>query len=568
MSRTVGIDLGTTNSLVAIVENGRPQVLARADERLVPSVVGLTDDGRIIVGQAALNQYVLAPERTVRSIKRKMGSDERISLGDQDYSPEEISAFILKYLKSLAEDVLGDTVDRAVITVPAYFNETQRNATKRAGELAGIDVLRIINEPTAAALAYGIEKQADQFLLVYDLGGGTFDVSIIEQMGDVLEVRASHGNVHLGGDDFDERLAQRLLVHLNSEHRYDFKADRRAMARLSRSAEHAKIDLSDSPYARVAEEFLASYDDKIVHLNTEISRDEFEEMIDDLLRSTIDSIDKSLKDAQLNPQQIQRILLVGGSSRIPRIADLLRAHIGIEPAMEINPDEAVALGAAVQAAIINGQKVDAMLIDVSPHSLGIAVVTTMFGHIMPGMFRPIIHRNTTIPTMKSERFYTMTPDQDTVEIEIYQGESQVAAENSLLGKFLLTGIPPDPDPDKCREVIVEFNYNLDGMVEVAARDHQGAQREMLAVNAVTAKRKTSEPEVKRRFDQKLERDVKRALDSSARIVLSLDEAGDRKQVRKLRKARLALEAALEGENEKQVLERLNDLDELLYELEE
>ncbi|MGH9934746.1 MAG: Hsp70 family protein, partial [Blastocatellia bacterium] len=432
MSRTVGIDLGTTNSLVAIVEQGRPSVLSRGEERLVPSVVGLSDDGRMVVGQTALNQYVLAPERTVRSIKRKMGGDERVKLGDREYSPEEISAFVLRHLKTLAEEVLGDAVDAAVITVPAYFNDAQRQATKRAGELAGLEVPRIINEPTAAALAYGIEKQLNQFLMVYDLGGGTFDVSIIEQQGDVLEVRASHGNVHLGGDDFDERVLQHLIAHLSGEHRYDFKADRRAMARLVRAAERAKIALSDAPYARAAEEFLAQYDGQIAHLNTELGQRQFEEMIDDLLRSTLSSIDRALSDARLKPQEINRALLVGGSTRIPRVSELIEEHIGLQPSMEIDPDEAVALGASVQAAIISGEPVNAMLIDVAPHSLGIAVAEIVFDHLVPGAFRPIIRRNTTIPTTKAELFHTLSPHQDTVEIEVHQGESPVAKENTHL----------------------------------------------------------------------------------------------------------------------------------------
>lgn len=416
MSRTVGIDLGTTNSLVAVVENGRPRVLARGDERLVPSVVGLSDDGRIIVGQSALNQYVLAPERTIRSIKRKMGTEDKVSLGDREYLPEEISAFTLRHLKAMAEEVLGEPVSGAVITVPAYFSDAQRLATKRAGELAGLEVLRIINEPTAAALAYGIEQQADQFLMVYDLGGGTFDVSIIEQQGDVLEVRASHGNVHLGGDDFDERLLQHLLAALSSEHRYDFKADRRAMARLNRASESVKVALSSAPFARAAEEFLARYDGQIAHLDAEVARGEFETMIDDLLHSTLDSIDRAMKDAQLSADKINRVLLVGGSTRIPHVAEMIEDHLGLQPSMEINPDEAVALGAAVQAAIIAGEPVEAMLIDVSPHSLGIAVAQLMFDNIIPGVFKPIVRRNTTIPTTKSELFHTISPHQDTVEI--------------------------------------------------------------------------------------------------------------------------------------------------------
>src|SRR5215813_9391450 len=568
MSGTVGIDLGTTNSLVAIVEQGRPRVLSRSEERLVPSVVGLSDDGRIVVGQTALNQYVLAPERTVRSIKRKMGGDERVELGDREYSPEEISAFILRHLKTLAEEVLGDTVDAAVITVPAYFNDAQRQATKRAGELAGLEVLRIINEPTAAALAYGIEKQFHQFLMVYDLGGGTFDVSIIEQQGDVLEVRASHGNVHLGGDDFDERVLQHLVARLSSEHRYDFKADRRAMARLVRAAERAKIALSSAPYARAAEEFLAQYDGQIAHLNTELGQRQFEEMIDDLLRSTLSSIDRALGDARLKPQEINRALLVGGSTRIPRVSELIEEHIGLQPSMEINPDEAVALGASVQAAIIRGEPVNAMLIDVAPHSLGIAVAEVVFDQLVPGAFRPIIRRNTTIPTTKAELFHTISPRQDTVEIEVYQGESPVAKENSHLTSFKLTQIPPAPNPEEPREVIVEFSYNLNGIVEVTARDHIGERREMMTVSTTAGKRAASERETKTHFDPTLERDVKRALDAAVKLELQLEAEGQTKDAKRLREARHALEEAHEGENEKRVMDKLNELDEALYDLEQ
>ena len=568
MSETVGIDLGTTNSLVAVVEQGRPRVLARGEERLVPSVVGLSDEGRIVVGQMALNQYVIAPERTVRSIKRKMGGDERVSLGSREYSPEEISAFILRHLKTLAEEVLGEAVDAAVITVPAYFNDAQRQATKRAGELAGLEVLRIINEPTAAALAYGVEKQLHQFLMVYDLGGGTFDVSIIEQQGDVLEVRASHGNVHLGGDDFDDRVLQHLIARLSSEHRYDFKADRRAMARLARAAERAKIALSAAPYARAAEEFLAQYDGQIAHLDAELGRSRFEEMIDDLLLSTLDSIDRALGDAGLKPQEINRALLVGGSTRIPRVSELIEERIGLQPAMEINPDEAVALGAAVQAAIIRGEPVGAMLIDVAPHSLGIAVAEVSFNQLIPGAFRPIIRRNTTIPTTKAELFYTISPRQDTVEIEVYQGESPVAKENTHLTSFKLAEIPPAPNPDDPREVIVEFSYNLNGIVEVTARDHSGERREMMTVSTTAAKRAASEREMKTHFDPTLERDVRRGLDAAAKLELQLEADGKTKEAKRLRDARHALEEAHEGENEKRLMDKLNDLDDALYDLEQ
>ncbi|HKV42391.1 MAG TPA: Hsp70 family protein, partial [Blastocatellia bacterium] len=435
MSKSIGIDLGTTYSLIAVVEGGKPRILARKDQKLVPSVVGVNESGDIIVGTAALNQYVLAPERTVRSIKRRMGSEITVALGDRKFFPEEISAEILRYLKAMAEEVLGDRVDRAVITVPAYFSDGQRQATRRAGELAGIEVQRIINEPTAAALAYGLDRPVNQYLMVYDLGGGTFDVSIIEQQEEVLEVRASHGNVNLGGDDFDNRLRDRLLSQLSSDHPYDFSSDRRAMARLNRAAERAKIELSSAPYARVAEEFLARYDGHIANLDTAVEREEFESLIADLLQSTLRSVDKALEDAGLRVNQIDRVLLVGGSTRIPLVRELLQGYLGIEPSMEINPDEAVALGAAVQAAIINGEAIDAVLVDVSPHSLGIEVAAAVDGELIPGRFSPLIRRNTTVPTSKAEKFHTVSPNQDTVEISVFQGESTICSENRLLGKF-------------------------------------------------------------------------------------------------------------------------------------
>lgn len=568
MSKIVGIDLGTTNSLVAIVENGHPRVLARDGQRLIPSVVGLTDDGRMVVGQEALNQYALAPERTVRSVKRKMGTGEMIMLGEREYAPEEISAFILRSLKQLAEEALNDKVERAVITVPAYFNDTQRNATKRAGELAGLEVVRIINEPTAAALAYGVTQQHDQFLLVYDLGGGTFDVSIIEQQGDVLEVRASHGNVHLGGDDFDERLLKQFLLRLAQDHRYDFQADRRAMARLSQAAEKAKIALSTAPYTRVAEEFLARYEGKIAHLDLEVARDDFADMIADLLAATVVSLDKALADAELSADQLHRVLLVGGSTRIPRVWELIREHIGLEPALEVDPDEAVALGAAVQAAIVSGAQVNAMLIDVAPHSLGIEIAKSSFFSLVPGHFRPIIRRNTAIPTTQSERFYTVTPAQDTVEIKVFQGESPLCSENTELGKFMFADIPPGEDPSQAREIIVEFSYNLNGIMEVTMLDRSGARREVLQVNTSAVRRAASEPELKKRFAAELEKEIAAALQDAAQLELQCAADHKQKEAARLHKARHALQHAYTAGKEKHARKALEALEALLYEMAE
>jgi molecular chaperone DnaK len=340
------------------------------------------------------------------------------------------------------------------------------------------------------------------------------------------------------------------------------------MARLLRASEKAKMDLSSAPFARAAEEYLARYDGQTAHLNTEVSREEFEQMIGDLLKSTLDSIDRCLADAQLKGDQINRVLLVGGSTRIPRVSELIREHIGLEPSMEINPDEAVALGAAVQAAIIDGEPVNAMLIDVSPHSLGVAVAEIVFGQIVPGGFRPIIRRNTTIPTTKSELFHTLHPMQDKVEVEVYQGESAVAADNTLLGKFMFEDIPPAPNPDDTREVIIEFSYNLNGIVEVTARDHKGDRREAMSVNTTVAQRAASEPEVKKHFDPKIERDVARALESAAQLELRLEAEGRTEDAKRLSQARHELEAAHAGTDEARLVETLNELDEALYDLEE
>jgi molecular chaperone DnaK len=367
----VGIDLGTTNSAVAIVQEGQPRILPKGDQKIIPSVVGYSKQSGWLVGRPALNQYVLDPENTVRSIKRKMGSPEKLSLGGRLFTPQQISAFILRELKQIAEENLGQPVNKAVITVPAYFTNAQRQATKEAGEIAGLEVVRIINEPTAAALAYGLNREVDQIALVYDLGGGTFDVSLVEMMGGIVEVRASHGDTHLGGDDFDRILAEHTSKLFYKRHQLSLKDDRRAMARLTQAAEAAKIYLSDFPEASIREEYLAERDGVPLHLETKIGRWEFEEMIKDLLARTVESMDKVLQDAELDVASLSRILLVGGSTRIPAVWELVAEYTNLEPDAEINPDEAVALGAAVQAAIIAGEPVDCNHVDVTHYSLEI-----------------------------------------------------------------------------------------------------------------------------------------------------------------------------------------------------
>jgi molecular chaperone DnaK len=487
MSKIIGIDLGTTNSAVAITRDGAPQILPRGDERIIPSVVGYeAGNGRWLVGTPARNQYVLDPENTVRSIKRKMGTDTRIELGERPLSPPEISAFILRELKSIAERHLGHEVSEAVITVPAYFNDAQRQATIDAGQIAGLRVRRIINEPTAAALAYGLNMAEDQLVLVYDLGGGTFDVSLVELMGGIVEVRASHGNTQLGGDDFDERLAEQLADRFADEHGLDLRQDRRAWARLLRAAENAKIALSAHPFAWVKEEYLAEKEGVPLHMTYEVSRHDFEEAITDLLEGTLESIEQVLSEANVTEEEISHVLLVGGSTRIPAVWELVADRLGIEPQMSVNPDEAVALGAGVQAAIIAGEPIDAILVDVTPHSLGIAVAQNRFGSIISDIYQPLIRRNSTIPATKEEMFQTMFPEQTAIRVEVYQGEAPVASANTLLGNFLVDGLEP-PAPGERAQVTVQFDLNLDGILQVTARDRKTGKQENISVAATKAR---------------------------------------------------------------------------------
>ncbi|HOT92211.1 MAG TPA: Hsp70 family protein [Anaerolineae bacterium] len=482
MSIIVGIDLGTTNSGVSIVRNGVPVMLLNGDERIVPSVVGYAPDGRWLVGTPARNQYVFDPDNTVRSIKRAMGTATRVTMGGRMFTPQEVSAFILREMKSIAERNLGVPVNEAVITVPAYFSDAARQATRDAGEIAGFDVRRIINEPTAAALAYGLNLGDDQLALVYDLGGGTFDVSLVELMGGVVEVRASHGNTHLGGDDFDERLARLVAAKFEADHGIDLRQDRRAWARLQRAAEMAKITLSDRPFAWLREEYIAEKRGIPLHLEYEISRQEFEEVIADLVEQTTESIDRVLSDAGVSPEDLTQVLMVGGSSRVPAVWELVANYLDTEPRMTLNPEEVVALGAGVQAAIIAGEPIDAILVDVTPYSLGIAVAETRLGRIIPDRYKVLIHRNTTIPVTKEEVFYTLFPDQDTIEVEVYQGEQPQASQNTLLGKFLVTDLEPE-HPGEVATVTVKFDMDVNGILTVTARDRKTGRQENITVEA-------------------------------------------------------------------------------------
>jgi molecular chaperone DnaK len=487
----VGIDLGTTNSGVAIVRDGAPQMLPNGSERIIPSVVGYSPSGQWLIGTPARNQYVLSPENTVRSIKREMGTDVRVQMAGREYSPQEVSAFILRELKGIAERNLGHEVTDAVITVPAYFPDAARQATRDAGQIAGFNVRRIINEPTAAALAYGLNMAEDQMVLVYDLGGGTFDVSLVELMGGIVEVRASHGNTRLGGDDFDQRLAEKIADQFKKQHQLDLREDRRSWARLLRAAEMVKIELSSHPFAWIKEEYVAEKKGVPLHLEHEISRHEFKESIDDLLDQTLDSVDRVLKDAQVTADELSQVLLVGGSTRIPAIWELISNYLDVEPHMSINPEEAVALGAGVQAAIIDGQPIDAILVDVTPYSLGIAVAEFRFGRIISDRYSVLIRRNTTIPVTKEEVYATLHPDQDTVEIEVYQGESQIASQNTLLDKFTIADLEAE-EPGELAKVTVQFDFDVNGILKVTAQDRHTGQQKNITVEASMARLSESE----------------------------------------------------------------------------
>lgn len=481
MGRAVGIDLGTTNSEVAIVEDGQARVLPGDDGDLIlPSCVGLSDTGKLLVGREALRQYAAAPERTVKSIKRWMGTDHTTPLGDKEYVPQEISAMILKALKQRAETALGEPVDRAVITVPAYFTDAQRQATKTAGEIAGLEVLQIINEPTAAALAYDLRSEETERVLVYDLGGGTFDVSVVEITGEVTEVLASHGNNRLGGDDFDRRLQLHLKELFRQQHGIDVPDDAATNARLLRAAEQAKIDLSAHSFATVREAFLGSKGRTALHLEIELARTDFEQLIRPLLEETLEAIDRALSDAKLSPDDLDRIILVGGSTRIPLIQHMIAEHLGQAPTDGIQPDLCVALGAALQAGVLTGEAVDAILVDVIPHSLGIsAAITTPIG-VMPGFFSVIIPRNSVIPVSRSEVYTTVSESQDAVEVEVFQGENPLAEENVPLGSFKIEDLPPRPAGSL--EIEVHFDFDLNGILTVTATEKGKGQQESFVVS--------------------------------------------------------------------------------------
>ena len=480
----VGIDLGTTNSEIAIYRDGRPEVLGDEQGRVIlPSVVGLSETGELLVGEAARNQFLLYPERTVRSIKRRMGSDARVRLADREYTPQEVSAIILSRLKEIAQQRLGRPVRKAVITVPAFFSDAQRQATREAGEIAGLDVARIINEPTAAALVYEAAQHQGKRILVYDLGGGTFDVSVVRIEEGVVEVISSHGNNHLGGDDFDHKIVEHLLDHLKIKHGVDVSNQPQAMARILRSAEAAKKHLSDHPYARIEEEYLTEHDGTPVNLDLEVSRVEYEDMIMPFIEETLGAIHIALESASLTSSQVDEILLVGGATRTPLIRRRLAEAFGKEPRGEVDPDLCVAMGAAIQGAAMAGTEVSAVLVDVTPYTFGTSALGELNGEFYPYKYVPIIPKNTPIPVHRSEAFFTVFDGQTSVEVRIYQGEHDDAEENIRIGEFRVDGLSKAPAGNP---VIIDLALDRDGILQVTAREKKtGLERRITIDKAMS-----------------------------------------------------------------------------------
>ncbi|WP_198470143.1 molecular chaperone DnaK [Acetomicrobium sp. S15 = DSM 107314] len=484
MSKIIGIDLGTTNSVVAVKEGDNITVIPNAEgSRLTPSVVAFTKEGERLVGQLAKRQAIINPERTIMSIKRKMGSDYKVVIDGKAYTPQEISAMILQKLKHDAEEYLGEPVTKAVITTPAYFTDAQRQATKDAGEIAGLEVVRIINEPTAACLAYGVNKEGEHKILVFDLGGGTFDVSILDVGEGVFEVLATSGDNHLGGDDWDQRIVDWMIAEFKKREGVDLSQDRMALQRLREAAEKAKIELSSMPETTISLPFITATNTGPKHLELTLTRAKFEEMTADLLERVVGPVQRALSDAGLTPNEVDKILLVGGATRMPMVQRKIRELLGKEPTKGVNPDECVAVGAAIQAAILAGEHKDIVLVDVTPLSLGVET--------LGGVFTKIIERNTAIPVSKSQVFTTAADNQTQVEIHVLQGERPMAADNVTLGRFVLDGIPPAPRG--VPQIEVTFNIDVNGILNVTAKDKATGRSQHVTIHSS----RLSEAEIER-----------------------------------------------------------------------